>query len=262
MSLGIDSVRRVYGRAPAPYAASPAWFLYSGDRDMKPVVAALLVFATSGIASAHIPVVLPPIDAPPIASYFLDHSEISHAIYSELTDPGDLFVLHLEVKAGVPTVIQMLTPVCSNLPGHEAFQPGVLVLTGDLPWRRPGERSEPYLARLRRAAIVDIESHYPRGERPQFYEPFGQQSYWVGGQWRGQLPPGPYTLIVYSPERSTGTFTLGINEREAWTPMLFQYTARVLPAIRRGSCAPGGFTGRLRSGPPRSSPPGNPRNRG
>lgn len=215
---------------------------------MKSFVVGFLLtcsIAAGSVASAHVPVLLPPLEATPFASYFIDRSEISHAVYSELTHPDTLFIAQLEVKPRTPTTIQMLTPVCRNLPRYQAFQPGVLVIPGQVPWAQQGETHARYVARLRRMAIHDITSNYPPGQRPTFYEPFGKVTYWVGGQWRGRLAPGLYSLVVYSPDRSTGTFSLGINEKEEWTPDRLRYAASVVPTINAGLCAPGGFTGHL-----------------
>jgi len=61
----------------------------------------------------------------------------------------------------------------------------------------------------------------------------------------GFLKPGIYSIAVYDSKSDRGTFTLGLNEKEAWTPDLWKYVAEVLPSISAGICNPKGFSGAI-----------------
>ena len=210
---------------------------------MKKII--ILGLLLSNISWSHVPVLLLPLKGTPISSYFIGNSEISHAIYSELTKPGDFFIAQFLVKDNLKTHLELLIPVCKNIPQYEIFQPTVFLIKGDLPWKKQGESNQGFIKRLRAKAILIVSSRYSGGNRPKFFEEFGNQYYWVGGVWDGDLWPGLYSMVVFDPKGNKGTFTLGLNEKESWTPDLYKYVGEVLPAISAGLCNPKGFTGKL-----------------
>jgi hypothetical protein len=120
-----------------------------------------------------------------------------------------------------------------------------MVLPGDAPWKIQGETNSAYLARLNKLAVATVASDFPVGHRPKFYEEFAKRFYWVGGEWKGRLKAGLYSIVVFDTSGHKGNFTLGLNEKEAWTPDLFRYAAEVSQRIESGICSPKGFTGRL-----------------
>jgi hypothetical protein len=192
---------------------------------------------------SHVPALLLPIKGTPITSYFIGQSKISRAIYSELTQADDFFVIQFNVTGTEATSIEVLTPVCPQIPSYEEFQPSVLVIKGDLPWKENGESKANFVSRIEKLAVGKVESNYKKGDRPQFYEEFGKQSYWVGGKSRLKLKAGLYALVVFTTNSNSGNFTLGINEKESWTPDLYKYVAEVTPKIAAGMCDPKGFSG-------------------
>jgi hypothetical protein len=198
------------------------------------------------VAWAHVPALLLPIKGTPITSYYIGNSEVSRAIYSELTNNGDFFVANFRVTRGnEKSLMQMFTPACGAIPRYERFQPSAMVIEDEVPWKEQGESNLNYINRLRGKAIVTVESNFAPGKRPQYYEEHGHQYYWVGGEWRGNLKPGMYSIVIYDLNGDRGTFTLGINEKEAWTPDLWKYVAEILPAISAGICNPKGFSGTI-----------------
>lgn len=206
-------------------------------------ISIVFIFSPFSTAYGHVPALLLPIKGTPITSYFLGQSDISRAVYSELTQPEDFFVVQIDVKASEETSVDILTPVCQQIPSYEEFQPSVLILKGDLPWKQNGESNKNFMARLEKSSLGKVESNYKKGERPQFYEEFGKQSYWVGGKVRLKLDPGLYALVVFNTSQNKGNFTLGINEKESWTPDLYKYVAEIIPKISAGMCDPKGFSG-------------------
>jgi hypothetical protein len=212
---------------------------------MKNVFISLMFSSFS--AWAHVPALLPPILGTPMTSYFIGQSDISHAVYSELTQAGDFFVLNFEVKsANEDTKIEILVPFCANLPEYETFQPNALILKGDIPWKVQGESNVTFMERLKAVAVAQIGTSFKVGGRPKFYEEFSKQHYWVGEKWKERLVPGLYAIVVYDPAGRTGNFTVGLNEKEAWTPDLYAYAGVVVSKIQAGICSPQGFTGNLK----------------
>jgi hypothetical protein len=202
-----------------------------------------LISVTCFAAWGHIPALVLPIKGTPMTSYFVGEADISRAIYSELTLPQDYFVVHFFVKIKQENSFEILTPVCQQVPSYEEYQPTVLILKGDLPWKNNAETNTDYIARLEKQSLGKVESSYKLGERPQFYEEFGKQNYWVGGKLRLKLKSGLYALVVFSNSSAKGNFTLGINEKESFTPDIYKYVAEVLPKISAGICDPKGFSG-------------------
>ena len=148
-------------------------------------------------------------------------------------------------KKGEKTSVQLFTPVCELIPKYERFQPSAYLISGDLPWKQQGESNQAYILRLKYMAVAKIESTYAEGKRPIFYEDFGKQNYWIGGEWRGLLEEGLYALVVFSEQNESGNILLGMNEKEDWTPDLFKYVDEVMPTIGKGLCDPHGFTGKI-----------------
>ncbi len=205
----------------------------------------ILCLATGCATWGHVPALLLPIKGTPITSYFIGQSDISRAIYSELTEAQDYFVVHFSVKNPEDNSVEILTPVCEQVPSYEEFQPSVLIMKGDLPWKENGESNTDFIARLEKLAIGIVESKYAKGERPQFYEEFGKQNYWVGGKLRIKREAGLYSLVVFNRNHLKGNFTLGINEKEKWTPDLFKYVSEVVPQISAKICDPKGYSGNI-----------------
>lgn len=206
----------------------------------------LAVFLSAVFASAHVPVLLLPIPQTPVASYFLGQSEISRAIYSEITRPHEFLVAQFFVPSkSEGTLLQILTPECPQIPRYELFQPSGIIIPGDVPWKKSGESNFNYVKRLRRSAIAEAKSSYAVGHRPKYYEEFGRQSYWVGGEWTGNLKPGLYSLVIFDAKGITGSFTVGLNKKESWTPELLKYASEMVKRISKRICSPKGYTGRL-----------------
>ena len=205
-----------------------------------------LSLLTTATAWAHVPALLLPITGTPISSYFIGQSDISRAVYSEITDVDDFFVVQINVNRGNESILfQLFTPACDSIPEYERFQPIALLLRGEIPWKTQGESNSDYLKRLKKKALVSVQSSFPEGKRPKFYEAFAKQYFWIGGEWRGKLRAGLFSIIVFDESGKTGNFTVGLNEKEAWSPDLFKYVGEVLPRISAGICSRTGYTGKL-----------------
>ncbi len=207
----------------------------------------ITIFLFALFASAHVPALLLPLKQTPVTSYFIGQAEISRAIYSELTRPNDYFVAQFYIaKGSESTLLQLFSPECPKIPKYELFQPSGIIIRGDLSWKNAGESNANYIKRLRQSSIAEATSSYAIGHRPKYYEEFGKQSYWVGGEWRGNLSPGLYSLVIFDSSGGTGNFTIGLNEKESWTPELFKYAAEVVERVSARICSPKGYTDQLR----------------
>ena len=208
----------------------------------------IIIFFSIGTCLAHIPSLLLPLKGTPISSYFLGQADVSRAVFSELTHLDDFIVLQFNVKNNEKTLIQLFTPYCELIPQYEKFQPTAYLIKGDLPWKYQGESNQDFIKRVGNISIAKVESSYPDGKRPKFYEDFSKLTYWVGGEWRGSLKKGLYAIVVFDAHRDRGNIVITMNEKEAWTPDLFKYAAEVMPAITKGYCDPLGYTGNLAEG--------------
>jgi hypothetical protein len=65
-----------------------------------------------------------------------------------------------------------------------------------------------------------------------FYEPFGQNTYWDGGEYRLRAAPGVYTIRVSSPDNA-GKYSLAIGEIEYFDLEDRANALAVLPGIQR-----------------------------
>lgn len=206
----------------------------------------LLSLLLSFSAQAHVPVLLQPIEGSPIAGAYLSRSEVSRAVYSELTNSGDLATLSWSQPERGPSLLQLFSPKCESIPQYEAHQPAALLIRGEAPWKKQGETTDQFLDRVRKFALAELRSSYARGERPVYEEKHGGHSLWIGAEWKGTLEAGLYTLIVFAPDGTKGNFVVGMNEKEAWNADLQRYAKDILPKINLGLCDKKGFSGRLR----------------
>jgi hypothetical protein len=65
-----------------------------------------------------------------------------------------------------------------------------------------------------------------------FYEPFGQNTYWDGGEYRTRAPAGVYTIKISSPDNQ-GKYSLAIGEIEFFDLEDRANALVVLPEIQR-----------------------------
>ena len=74
------------------------------------------------------------------------------------------------------------------------------------------------------------------GKRPrkQFYEPFGNKSYYQGPEVSTFLQPGEYTLVYWDPEGCKGDYVAVVGKREIWSANDILRASIVTPMIRRG----------------------------
>lgn len=204
----------------------------------------LLLFYISNL-SAHVPLLLPPLDSFPMSSFYIGQSDISRTIYSELTLKDSYVVLNLTIKESQETLIDIFTPHCKNIPQYEIFQPTTLVIKGDLPWKFQGESNKDYLLRLENRSIISVDSNYVQGARPKYYEEHAKMYYWIGAKWEGKLEGGLYSIVIFDRNGHKGNFNFSMNKKEDWTPDLFRYVEEVLPKIKKGFCHPKGYSGSL-----------------
>lgn len=65
-----------------------------------------------------------------------------------------------------------------------------------------------------------------------FFEPFGQSTYWDGGEYKiSNAEPGVYKIVVSSPD-NTGKYSLAIGEIEAFDLKEILYALNVVPKLK------------------------------
>jgi hypothetical protein len=73
----------------------------------------------------------------------------------------------------------------------------------------------------------------------RFHEPFGNDTYLKGPEFRTRLPAGDYTVVVTSPD-NRGKYVLAIGERESFPPAEIARTMATMPDVK-------GFFGKPRA---------------
>lgn len=137
---------------------------------------------------------------------------------TEVTDP-EISKAYYATLSGEPQRYQIDSPVAFDL------YVGILVPDDGSPVKDVAAevfRGEELLMRLGGA----------EADWTTFYEPFGGNTYWDGGEYRLRAAPGVYTVVVSSPE-NTSSYSLAIGEIE-----FFDWEARVnalvaLPGIQQ-----------------------------
>jgi hypothetical protein len=70
--------------------------------------------------------------------------------------------------------------------------------------------------------------------RTQFYEPFGNKSYYQGPRLEITLKPGKYRLIYWDPEGKVGDYVATIGKYEIWLVKDIIRAFKITPIIRAG----------------------------
>ena len=169
---------------------------------MKKIFAvALFVFLISGgVASAHQPRLVGE-NGPVIVS----EPEISKAYYGELKGEPAFF----EINSAAP------------------FDLYVNVLSPDIAGAKKDFSVDIYFndELLKRLDGANYKWHL-------FYEPFGNDTYWWGPEYREPAAPaGKYKIAVSSPENS-GRYSLAIGEAENFSPKEILNAVKVIPKLK------------------------------
>ena len=163
---------------------------------------AACVFLAALPASAHAPRIVGS------ASVDVAGPESSQAFYGTLT--GTPAVYRIDAANGFDLYVNILTPARTNADGR--FSVDVI--------HRIGER-QVNLASLDAGA----------GEWTPFHEPFGNDEYFKGPEFREHVPAGTYEVVVWNADMS-GAYVLAIGEREHWTARDIGQLFVTLPVLK------------------------------
>lgn len=184
------------------------------------VISGLLVLPLQPLVFAH-----KPIDSDGKNNSFdkaieIPNHLVSWVIYENIV-PGGIKYYKFHAMAGDPLYTQIVIP---KLQGLEKFTP-TLVLVG------PGTFSNSTkIDRLNFQAGVPSRIYNYMGPLPskEFYEPFGQATYWNRQEVRTTLShEGTYYLVIFDTQGNGGKYSLAIGEVEDFKPLDF---LTILPA--------------------------------
>ncbi len=139
--------------------------------------------------------------------------EQSIAVYSFLAfDSGDVDVYQFTIENRARIFVETIVPVCEF---YEDFLPSFAIVGPGLPlpdgfYILPFDIPDEY------GAIV-ISNFEDEGERPTFYEFFGNKNYYQGPTFDEFVEmPGTYYIYVWDPENIGGDYVLIIGDEEIW----------------------------------------------
>ncbi len=156
----------------------------------------------------------------------------SIAVYAwlEVADGAteDIDVYQFTLRRPTKVFVETLVPVC---PAYAEFRPSFAIVGPglDVPNEAlPFELPEGY------GAIV-IPNYDQGQERPTFYEPFGNKSYYDGPEFEQVLStPGTYYVVVWDPAGIGGDYVAVLGDKEIWWPWDIIRALIQTPKIRRG----------------------------
>ncbi len=150
----------------------------------------------------------------------------STAVYSWLESDSDVDFCTITAYTSIPLFAEVIVPVFDV---YAEFRPSIALIGQGLP--DPDELLPVPLAPGEGAIVLHDAGLEPR---PQFYEPFGNKSYYQGPRLEMNIKAGKYKLIYWDPEGMTGDYTATIGKYEIWLLKDIIRAFIVTPMIRAG----------------------------
>lgn len=155
----------------------------------------------------------------------------SIAVYSWLQPDsgpeGDIDVYKFTLRRPTKVFVETLVPVC---PAYAEFRPSFAIVGPGLDV--PAELLPFELPDGNGAIVIP---NYSDPQRPTFYEPFGNKSYYDGPEFEQVLStPGTYYVVVWDPAGIGGDYVAVLGDKEIWWPWDILRALINTPKIRRG----------------------------
>ncbi len=187
------------------------------------LLSGLLLISTAALA--HVPY-LEETDFTASAPFKCPSALQSIAVYSWLQSDTDVDFYTFNAYTCITFYSGLIVPVIDV---YAEFRPSMALIGQSLP--DPGELLPVPLAPGEGAIVLHDAGLEPR---PQFFEPFGNKSYYQGPELNIKLKPGKYRLIYWDPEGDTGDYAAAIGKYEMWLPKDIIRAFKVTPIIRAG----------------------------
>jgi hypothetical protein len=187
-------------------------------------IVAVLMLITTG-AWAHVPY-LEDSDFSSSAPFKCQSALQSTAVYSWLLSDTDVDFYTFTAYTCITFFAEAIVPVFDVYAG---FRPSMALIGQGLP--DSGELLPVPLAPGEGAIVLHDAGLVPR---PQFFEPFGNKSYYQGPRLEMKLKPGKYRLIYWDPEGNTGDYVATIGKYEIWLLKDIIRAFKITPIIRAG----------------------------
>lgn len=186
------------------------------------VAGGLLITAN---ALAHVPY-LEDIDFSSDAPYKCPSALQSTAVYAWMESFDDVDFYTFTAYTRISFFAEVIVPVFDV---YAEFRPSMALIGPGLP---EPEDILPIPLAPGHGAIVLHDEGLP--VRPQFYEPFGNKSYFQGPRLEIKLKPGKYMLIYWDPEGGVGDYVAAIGKYEIWLMKDIIRAFKITPIIRAG----------------------------
>jgi hypothetical protein len=174
---------------------------------MKAIMRSILVLAVlvalSATALAHQPRI------PQGDSILVPDPEVSKAYYGKLDGRPQTYIIRSSRPFAL--YVNILVP---DIPGQQKDVSAVIARND------PAEK-----------VMVFLDGGAFKWTR--FFEPFGHDTYWMGPEYKAQVAPGEYRVIVSS-ARNDSKYSLAIGELERFDYIETVNALRLIPRIKRG----------------------------
>ncbi|MFC1601156.1 CIA30 family protein [Candidatus Sumerlaeota bacterium] len=176
-------------------------------------------------AWAHVPYIEVE-DFTTTSSFVCLSAEQSIAVYSWLESSSDADYYRVHITTPTLLYAGVIVPVFDQ---YSEFRPQFAVVGPGLP---PATKSIPIETEPQSGVLLLQDD----GKKPrkQFYEPFGNKSYYQGPEVSTLLQAGEYTLVYWDPEGRIGDYVAIVGKREVWNAKDILRASMVTPMIRRG----------------------------
>ncbi|MEN6474002.1 MAG: hypothetical protein ABFD81_08315 [Syntrophaceae bacterium] len=187
------------------------------------LMAGIVMFATN--AWAHVPY-LEGKDFTAAAPFKCPSATQSIAVYAWLEDYSDVDYYTVTVKKTLTFFADVIVPAFDV---YADFRPSFALIGPGLPM--PSDLLPVPLPKSCGAIVLHDADLNPR---PQFYEPFGNKSYYQGPRLELKLKPGNYFLIYWDPKGQVGDYVAAIGKYEIWWFKDLLRAIFITPIIRAG----------------------------
>lgn len=187
------------------------------------LIAGIVMLATN--AWAHVPY-LEENDFTYVQPFKCPSATQSIAVYAWLDNYSDVDYYTVKVSKDVAFFAEVIVPVFDV---YADFRPSFALIGPGLP-----VPSEPLSIPLPKCFGAIVLHDAGLNPRPQFFEPFGNKSYYQGPRLELTLKPGNYVLIYWDPKGQVGDYVATIGKYEIWWFKDILRALFITPIIRAG----------------------------
>ena len=143
-----------------------------------------------------------------------------------IVETGDVKVIDPEISKAYYGVLSGESHTYT-IESEEAFELYVGILEPDIE-----SAKKDFVAEIYKGDAMIEKLGGPEAEWKSFFEPFGQSTYWDGGEYRAEVEAGTYKVVVSSPDNE-GKYSLAIGGLEFFDQKEGLNALRIIPELKR-----------------------------